>query len=273
MRQRRSLLLATSVLACMLSLVACAAAQPDGLASSRPSLPGWQTAPRHSAGIAPDPVLNRQLAIVQVYVAPTYGWRGRLAVHPWIIYKRAGQDRFTRYDVVGWRAPEVVQRDYALPDGLWYGARPQLLVEHRGPQVEAMIERIEQAIATYPWADQYRSYPGPNSNTFMAHIGREVPELRLDLPANAIGKDYRPLGEPVGRSPTGSGVQASLLGMLGLSVGWEEGVEFNLLGLNFGLDLNRPALRLPFWGRLGLPDSPEQPVHGPEAFPIQGSND
>ncbi len=258
----------------LVTLAACAGAQPG---SGGPSLqsprPGWQTAPRHSAGLAPDPVLHRQQAIVQVYAAPTYGWRGRLAVHPWILYKRTGQQQYTRYDVVGWRAPQVVQRDYALPDGLWYGARPQVLVEHRGPQVEAMIDRIEQAIASYPYADRYRSYPGPNSNTFIAHVGREVPELRLDLPANAIGKDYRPLGEPVGRSPTGSGVQASLLGMLGLSVGWEEGVEFNLLGLNFGLDLNRPALRLPFWGRLGLPDSPEQPVHGPEAFPIQGSND
>jgi Protein of unknown function (DUF3750) len=271
MRQRSTLVLTISMVACTLSLVACAAAQPGASASSKPSLPAWQTAPRHSAGLAPDPVLHRQQAIVQVYVVPTYGWRGRLAVHPWIIYKRAGQDRFTRYDVVGWRAPQVVQRDYALPDGLWYGARPQLLLEHRGPQVEPMIDQIEQAIASYPHADQYRSYPGPNSNTFMAHIGREVPGLRLDLPANAIGKDYRPLGELIGRSPTGSGVQVSLLGLLGLSVGREEGVELNLLGLNFGLDLNRPALRLPFWGRLGLPDqSQEEQPEDPSQHSRQG---
>jgi hypothetical protein len=35
----------------------------------------------------------------------------------------------------------------------------------------------------------------------------------------------------------------------------QEGLEFNLLGLNFGIDLNAPALRLPFWGRLGFKDT------------------
>jgi hypothetical protein len=118
-----------------------------------------------------------------------------------------------------------------------------------------MIDRIEAAIKNYPFADSYRAYPGPNSNTFLAHIGREVPELKLDLPANAIGKDYRPISDPVGRSPSGSGVQLSLFGLLGASVGLQEGLEINVLGLNFGLDLNSPGLRLPFVGRIGMDDT------------------
>ncbi len=214
----------------------------------------WATAARHSAGIAPDPAQFVDEAIVQVYAAPTYGWRGFLAVHPWIIYKRPGETAYTRYDVVGWRAPQVVQRNYAVPDGLWYGSTPQLLVDHRGEHVQAMIDDIETAVASYPYANIYRSYPGPNSNTFLAHIGRQVPALKLDLPANAIGKDYRALTDPVGLSTTGSGVQVSLLGLLGVAVGWQEGLEFNVLALNFGLDLNPPALRLPLLGRLGLAD-------------------
>ena len=72
------------------------------------------------------------------------------------------------------------------------------------------------------------------------------------MPANAIGKDYRPITNPVGMSSSGQGVQANLLGVLGLSVGLEEGIEFNVLGLNFGIDFNRPALRLPSVGRLGM---------------------
>lgn len=215
----------------------------------------WQTAARHSAGIAPDPVRESAVAIVQVYCAETYGWRGLFAVHPWIIFKRAGESAFTRYDVIGWRSPQVVQRNYALPDGHWYGARPRLLVDHRGEGVEAMIDEIERAIGRYPYADRYRSYPGPNSNTFLAHIGREVPALKLDLPANAIGKDYRPLSDPLGRSASGSGLQLSLLGLVGLSLGWQEGLEANLLGLAFGIDLNSPGLRLPFVGRLGFDDT------------------
>ncbi len=99
----------------------------------------------------------------------------------------------------------VVQRNYAIPDGLWFGAGPRLLVDHRGDGVEAMIDAIEAVIESYPYAREYRSYPGPNSNTFLAHIGREVPALKLDLPANAIGKDYRPLSSPLGVSPTGGG--------------------------------------------------------------------
>lgn len=237
-------------------------AQTIAQASEAPSR-NWATAPRHSAGIAPDPVQQIDLAIVQVYAAPTYGWRGFFAVHPWIIYKRKGETTYTRYDVVGWRAPQVVQRNYALPDGLWYGSSPELLVDHRGPDIDAMIDEIQAAVVSYPFADQYRSYPGPNSNTFLAHIGRQVPTLKLDLPANAIGKDYRPLTSPVGVSSSGSGLQISVLGLLGVSMGWQEGLEFNLLGLNFGIDLNTPALRLPFWGRLGFKDgdaaSPRSP--------------
>lgn len=214
----------------------------------------WATAPRHSAGIAPAPTAWGHTAIVQVYAAATYGWRGYFAVHPWIIYKRKGETAYTRYDVVGWREPDVVQRNYALPDGLWYGSAPQLLVDHRGTDVESMIDNIEAAVVSYPYANEYRSYPGPNSNTFLAHIGREVPALKLDLPANAIGKDYRPLTKPVGVSTSGSGYQIGLLGLLGVSVGLQEGLEFNVLGLNFGIDLNAPALRLPFLGRMGFKD-------------------
>lgn len=219
-----------------------------------PGSRSWRTAPRHSAGIAPDPGTNADTAIVQVYSAATVGWRGLFAEHPWIIFKRRGETAYTRYDVIGWRRPNVVQRNYAVPDGLWYGATPTLRVDHRGETAEAMISAIEAAIRSYPFADTYRSYPGPNSNTFLAHIGREVPALKLDLPANAIGKDYRPISQPAGLSPTGSGVQLSFFGLLGMSIGLQEGIEANILGLNFGIDFNSPGLRLPFIGRLGMDD-------------------
>ena len=226
---------------------------PPGAGNAEPR--SWRTAPRHSAGIAPDPVALADSAIVQVYAASTYGWRGYFAVHPWIIWKRRGETAYTRYDVVAWGGGSGVRRNYAIADGLWFGAMPRVLVDHRGNGVEAIIDDIEAAIARYPHAHEYRSYPGPNSNTFLAHIGREVPALKLDMPANAIGKDYRPLSEIVGLSPSGAGVQASLFGLLGLIVGLEEGIEVNILGLNFGLDFNRPGLRLPSIGRLGMDDA------------------
>ena len=63
------------------------------------------------------------------------------------------------------------------------------------------------------------------------------------------------MSRPLGLSPSGSGLQASLLGLLGLIVGPEEGIEVNIMGLDFGLDFNRPGLRLPFVGRLGMDDA------------------
>lgn len=84
-------------------------------------------------------------------------------------------------------------------------------------------------------------------------MGRAVPELRLDLPPTAIGKNYLPGGAVASTSPSGTGVQLSLLGLAGLLAGWEEGFEVNLLGLTFGVDLKHPALKLPGVGRVGFP--------------------
>lgn len=213
----------------------------------------WRDAPRHSAGVAPDPAQTPE-AVVQFYTARAFNWRGYVATHPWIILKRSGESRYTRYEVVGWGGGDVVKRNYAAPDAYWFGAEPQLMASYRGANVDALIERIEAAIEAYPHRDTYRSWPGPNSNTFLAHVARSVPELRLDIPANAIGKDYRALDASFAWAPSGTGVQASLLGVAGLTLGLEEGIEINLLGLNFGVDVLQPALRVPGLGRLGWPE-------------------
>jgi hypothetical protein len=221
---------------------------------SAPSLAApldWRTAPRHASGVALDPVQYRDTAMVTVMAARTFGWRGHFAIHPWILLKPKGADAYTRHEVVGWGGTKVVRENYALPDGMWFGAMPFVLQHHQGVQAEALIPKIRGAIQTYPFADRYRSYPGPNSNTFVAHISREVPELRLDLPPTAIGKDYRAISSPIGRAPSGTGVQVSLLGLLGLTLGHQEGVELNILGLSIGVDFNEPAIRLPLLGRLG----------------------
>ena len=69
----------------------------------------------------------------------------------------------------------------------------------------------------------------------------------MDLPAHAVGKDY--LGTRVfARTPSGTGGQVNLFGVLGLVAGIEEGIELNLLGLTFGVDPNDVALELPLVG-------------------------
>jgi hypothetical protein len=155
--------------------------------------------------------------------------------------------------VNGWRlrrsGSAVVASDRA-PDGRWFGNPPELLAEKRGEGVDELIERIAAAVESYPWKDRYRVWPGPNSNTFIAHVLRAAPELRVDLPPTAVGKDY--LGwRSVGKLPSGTGAQVSALGLVGFAAGVEEGIEVNLLGLTFGVDPKNVAVKLPLIGSLG----------------------
>ena len=194
--------------------------------------------------------------MLQVYAARTVGWRGVMAVHTWVAVKPSGAASYSRYEVMGWGVQQgapAVRVNRTGPDNHWFGSRPDLLVDRRGEGVDALIGKVEAAVAAYPYPASYRTWPGPNSNTFTAFIARSVPELRLHLPPTAIGKDYLPGGALAGPTPSGTGLQLSLFGLLGVLAGWDEGFELNVLGLTFGLDVKDPALKLPIIGRLGKP--------------------
>lgn len=152
----------------------------------------WRTASREPAGMAPDPATTPE-AVLQVYGADAWGWRGWFAIHTWIAAKGAGEASYTVYEVIGWRASRglpVVRIEQDFADRYWYGAAPRLLKEHKGEKAEALIKAVDQAARAYPWPNEYKAFPGPNSNTFIAWIGRQVPELGLDLPFSAIGSGY-----------------------------------------------------------------------------------
>ena len=215
----------------------------------------WWELRGDSSEQAPDPATTSE-AVIQVYAARAVGWRGILAVHTWIAVKPSDAAVYTRYEVMGFgvgRGAPANRVNRTGPDNYWFGSRPDLLVDRRGPGVDELIAEIETAVKAYPYPTSYRTWPGPNSNTFTAYVGRAVPGLRLELPSTAIGKDYLPGAALAGLTPSGTGVQISLLGLVGVLVGWEEGLEVNVLGLAFGLDVKRPALKLPAIGRLGMP--------------------
>lgn len=207
---------------------------------------------RRGGRLAPDPATNPD-AVVQVYGARCSRWCGHFGIHTWIAVKPAGARAYTIYEVMDShfrRTGSAVAIRKRAPDARWFGNTPGLLADKRGEGVDALIKRIDQAAREYPYAHEYVVWPGPNSNTFTAHVARAVPELEADLPPTAIGKDY--LGDRLlAKAPSGSGFQVSLFGLLSVLVSGVEGVEVNVLGLGFGVDPFSPAIRLPLLGRVG----------------------
>lgn len=218
----------------------------------------WRTADRSSSNQAPD-AKKEKGAVVQLYVARTYNWRGYFAVHPWLAVKKKNENFYKTYQVAGFYlrrtgSSVLIQKD--IPDRYWYGKRPELLQTLTGEEAEKAIPEIEKAATSYPYSNMYELWPGPNSNTFISHIIRNVPQLTVELPPHALGKDFLGYTTYFAKSESGKGFQISLWGILGLVIGVAEGIEVNISSMVFGIDFLSPAIKLPFIGRLGLQDKP-----------------
>jgi hypothetical protein len=218
------------------------------------ALAGASVTAENSDRVVLDPVAPTE-PVVQVWGARTRGAKGIFGVHTWVAVKPRGVADYTVYEVIGWRLrwsdTAVVIRNRA--PNQWFGAEGELYAEKRGAGVEELIQRIDKAAREYPYAQTYTVWPGPNSNTFTAWIARAVPELEVDLPATAIGKDYLG-GSMVSTAPSGKGFQLSLRGLFGVAASRVDGLELNLLSLNFGVSSS--GIKLPIVGRIGTPRIP-----------------
>jgi hypothetical protein len=207
----------------------------------------YRTANRESAHIAPDPRTTKE-AVIQVYSARAFNWRGAFSVHAWIAVKPKNADSFTVFQFIGWRLlrqlpPLMISQD--VPDRLWFDQRPSIILDIRGREAENLIPKIKSAAAAYPYANEYTVWPGPNSNTFIAWVARHVPEMHLALPSNAVGKDYQPISQLFSIAPSGTGYQFSLYGLFGVMIARKEGLEINLLGLTYGFSPATLTIKLP----------------------------
>ncbi len=223
----------------------------------------WDKANRDSVGLAALPSENSE-AQVQFYTAKAYSWRGKFSQHTWIATKEKNADSYLIHYVVLWGtyfgSDGVVVTQKDLPDRRWFDADPKILFSASGAQAEKLIPQIYAAVEKYPYRQHYRAYPGPNSNTFVSFVIRSIPDLKIALPNNAIGKDW--LCDENSKSSWGAkifalsesktGVQFSLFGLFGITLGLVEGIEINLLGLSYGIDFLHPALKLPGIGRINL---------------------
>jgi hypothetical protein len=214
--------------------------------------PNWSRADWSSARLLPEPAAHQE-ALVRVYTARVGRWRAIFAHHSWIVVKERGAARYTRFDKVGWGSP--VRTNGWAADARWFGNEPILLAAADGPEAERLIPAIRDAVQVYEYRGHgdYRAWPGPNSNTFVASVlARAAPEFAAVLPPTALGKDWLPDGRYFSLTPSGTGVRLSLNGYLGLTLGWAEGIEVNFLGLVAGVDIRRPAIKIPSIGRIGM---------------------
>jgi hypothetical protein len=198
------------------------------------------------------PARSEPRAMVLVYAARTGRWKGIFAHHSWVVIKENGAASYTRFDMVAWGRP--VKIDNWAPDARWYGHRPALVGRVVGPAAAALIPKIRAAVANYPFnrVGGYAVWPGPNSNSFVAYVLAAIPEAAIALPPTAIGKDWHAQALFVGLAPSQTGVVVSIAGVLGVTIAWVEGIEINVLGLVTGIDLRRPALKIPGFGRIGM---------------------
>jgi hypothetical protein len=182
-----------------------------------------------------------------------------VARHPWISLRERNGSRWERWEVMccpdhGGRFGTVRRTSIdPLDDHGGGGGDVRLHGVWRGDQAERIIGCVRAEAPRYPYRNQYRAWPGPNSNTFVDYMIRRC-ELHVELPAPALGKDYR--GPVIGASlaPGGTGVQLETP-LIGSKLGFTEGVELHILGMAWGVDLWPPALIVPVGaGRIGFDD-------------------
>lgn len=207
----------------------------------------WHHVSHESAHIAKSPS-DISEAIVQIYQAKDFKWKGAASVRTWIATKDRRARSYTVYEIIGAHegsGKPVLSVQRKSPDELWYGQAPRLIYELKGEEAYRAIPKIDQLARSYPFANKYEGWFGPNDNTFVAHVVRQVDEINFAMPHNAVGKDYLVDNPFFSRTPTKTGYQINYKGMIGLLISREEGVEINLGGLVIGVNPKRGELKLP----------------------------
>lgn len=212
---------------------------------------GWQSADWSSDGIFPA-ATDDPAAAVYIMAAKTGRWKGGFSVHTWIVTKQENASQYNRYDVVGWGRPVRVNA-YA-PDARWYSNKPEIIKTLRGHKASAIIPKIEAAVFDYPHSKRgdYKLWPGPNSNSFVAHILNEVSEIGIAPPANAVGRDYLSQGKYLKIDSDWMNIQLTYKGYLGFAMGRRSGFELHFMGLTAGFDIFKLAIKLPGFGDISF---------------------
>lgn len=212
----------------------------------RPS--SWSQANWSSAGILPPP--HPADAEIMLLAARTGGLKGAFATHSWLVLKKPGESGWHRYDKVGWGKP--IRHNAYDADGRWYSNTPVIYQRINGERAKHLIPKVENAIKTYRWRKRgdYKLWPGPNSNTFIASVINDVPELSWEMPATAVGRDFPLSGSWFSHLPDG-GWRLSLGGYAGMAFKPSSSLDLNFLGLVAGINWQSGQLKIPAFGTIG----------------------
>lgn len=171
--------------------------------------------------------------------------------HAWIVANAADQRPLQRYELLGDAFKTTTDKPFDY-FGSGDVAIHGILTTDR-QRIAELLACLDKETPQYN--EEHPTYfpmPGPNSNTYVDQMLRRC-DIPFDLPATAIGKDYRGI---IGASITsgGTGIQLELW-PLGFKIGLKEGVELHILGMSIGVDFWPPALIVPVNpGRIGFDD-------------------
>jgi hypothetical protein len=175
----------------------------------------------------------------------------QVARHAWIVANAAKSGPLLRYELLGPAFKTTTTDPFGYFGDGDVGLHGVILGDRA--EIDRMIACLD--VETPRYNEEHPTYfpmPGPNSNTYVDQMLQRC-DIHVELPATAIGKDYRGI---VGLSRTSGGTGVQIETWLGgVKVGLTEGVELHVLGLSIGVDLWPPAIIIPLGpGRIGFAD-------------------
>ena len=93
----------------------------------------YRTATRESSHLAPLPK-DYSDAILQVYAARAFNWRGIFALHVWLVVKPKDANSYIVYQIVGWRyfqGMPALSIATDIPDRNWFDQKPKILLDKK----------------------------------------------------------------------------------------------------------------------------------------------
>jgi len=216
------------------------------------------SAPGASPLASKDGLPRRDGAHVIVLSGEMPGALRDIARHSWVVANVRGPSGTFRYRRFEWLGDaNATDSDNPLD---YFGngevAIHGVVLDDDPVAMTAMVACLERETKSYRDAN-CGCWPGPNSNTFVDGLIRTC-GLGIELPATAVGKDYRgPIGVSVTEGRTGVQLETWLGGA---KVGLKEGVGADLAGLSLGIHFWPPGIEVPVNpGRIGVDTSVHRP--------------